>query len=941
MQIRVGQEVLSRESLLESAGLLAQYIRAQGDMLTWQKEDERIEVLDMVGGFGSTLLGHNHPELLATMQQSLSSLRPMWVQGAERPVAKQLRNALAQKLLRETGKKYSIVLLNTGTEAVEAGLKHAQYEFFQRLQHIQQHCDTNWREFKLRLARNEIQLTSEFYLECERLLQQEPIESLEELQRAVQMRNQAVFNSSGKIAAFKGDFHGKTRGSLATTYNRDARLPFIANNPDAIFIDDEAQFKATLASWQKAYFTIEFAPLRLQKKPVNLLTALIYEPIQGEGGVRPLNARYCALLNELKLSHPDVAIIADEIQCGLGRTGQFLESQAINTPNDYITLAKSLGGGLCKISALAVEQTRYHEEFSMLHSTTFADDDLSSAVALKTLAILERDELTLKAAHLGEQFTTALNALALEYPDMIADIRGKGCMLGIELAAQENHPSATIAGLDEQNMLAMAIAGHLLHRHHIRVLPSLGKRRVLRLQPSAYLDAANIALVVDALKETFELIRHHHVATLLAHLIHTDKPHSAFATAYQHPIREEAIPAGVEKVGFISHLIDEESLNEIDPSWRLFEGYEQEELNQHILPITVPGVLARRLVTSATGRKIELVLYGIQMDAESIEADRRFNQAKIVRAQVNEAYRLAREEGCRLVGFGGYTSIVTNNCCDYYYNEPATTSGNALTVAASINTILNSAQDHGINLAKATVAICGAAGNIGQVHSAILAKHCHKLLLITRNVSANNMAMTLNMICEQLYQAVSQDQQGGILVSICRDMLASRIGHEAPKVLIDELKETLLARQLVRISEHFNDCQQADIIVSNTSSPTTVIDAQHVNAHKPVLISDVAVPRDVPVDIVNARPNIKLIRGGVVNLPINPSFTLPGMLLPTGQVYACCGETMLLGLAGAFSHFSMGALTCEQVEQVQALAAIHGFELDQEKPQYDALQAAS
>ncbi|WP_249364449.1 hypothetical protein, partial [Pseudoalteromonas ruthenica] len=81
-----------------------------------------------------------------------------------------------------------------------------------------------------------------------------------------------------------------------------------------------------------------------------------------------------------------------------------------------------------------------------------------------------------------------------------------------------------------------------------------------------------------------------------------------------HPQRDDPIATGVDKVAFISHLIDQDSLNEIDPGWDVFDEYEQEELNQHILPVTLPSILARRLVTSSTGKQIELVLFGIQMD---------------------------------------------------------------------------------------------------------------------------------------------------------------------------------------------------------------------------------------------------------------------------------------------------------------------------------------
>ena len=120
-----------------------------------------------------------------------------------------------------------------------------------------------------------------------------------------------------------------------------------------------------------------------------------------------LEAADKTLLRELRARHPQLALIADEIQCGLGRTGNAVESLACELPADYLTFAKSLGGGLAKISALAVRKDLYYAEFSMLPSSTFAEDDMSSMIAKCSLEVIERDNLAGRSAQLGQTLCLA------------------------------------------------------------------------------------------------------------------------------------------------------------------------------------------------------------------------------------------------------------------------------------------------------------------------------------------------------------------------------------------------------------------------------------------------------------------------------------------------------------------------------------------------------
>ncbi len=703
---RVGLEVLDRDTLLHSAGLLVDYGQAEGDYLFWSDEDELIPVLDFVGGFGSTLLGHNHPEIVAAFKQAIDQKRPMHAQAANRVIAKQLRETMQDFLRQYTNKEYQILFLSTGTEAVEAALKHAEYEYTRRLIDAGDVLSENVRRLRYTLENQKEVLSESFFRDAEKHLKQEPIEDLDALLLAMAHRNQQAFNAMPIIAAFKGAFHGKTKGSLAHTWNRDARLPFIRNQSGSYFIQDVSEFKHELEAMQQVYYDFQFEPLRLVKKTINRLAAIIYEPIQGEGGIVRVSDENQDLLRWVKEAYPETAMIADEIQCGLGRSGHFVESSKQNLPNDYLTFGKSLGGGLCKLSALAIEKSRYYPEFSMLHSSTFADDDLSCAVGKRTLEILMRDQVAERCAQVGLYLKEHLMRLQTRYPDVVKQVRGEGTMLGLVLHSFDNNDSAVLANLNDQKMLTVVCAGYLLHEHHIRVLPPLGNRQVIRIQPSAYVSQIDLDRFIVALSELFDILHNKAVARLLAYLVHERVEQTPVV---QHPVRDEmTVTRNLKKIGFISHLIDKDSMREIDPALDVFDEESINALTQQINQVSKPGVVARRIVRGAFGYDVELVVYGIQMDANQIEDDIYHNRAKHLKAQVHNAYRQAREEGCTLVGFGGYTSIVTNNCLDFSDDFPAVTTGNTLTVACSLETLKRVASDKHIQLNQVCAAVCGA-----------------------------------------------------------------------------------------------------------------------------------------------------------------------------------------------------------------------------------------
>lgn len=937
MEYLVGQATLSRQQLLAAAGLLVEYTRAAGDRLYMDDgHGAEVEVLDLVGGFGSTLLGHHHPEIRSVVQSCLDAQRPIHAQGSQRRFAGDLHEALAAYLHQHTGQDYKVVLLSTGTEAVEAALKHANYAYAKRLQRISDGLAANMRALQTRIERGQEEITEDFLRACEPLLCQEPLTNLDELLAALVAHNQRVLNEDPFVAGFEYAFHGKTMGSLAVTWNRDARLPFLRNNKHAVFITDPSRFVDTVERRKLTYYEFGFSPLRLQERQIVSLSALIYEPLRGEGGVLDLSAAEMELLRTVRQRYPDVAIIADEIQCGLGRTGRPVESQALDLPNDYMTFAKSLGGSIAKVSALAVRADRYIDEFTMLHTSTFADDDLTCAVAKRALEIMQRDGLARRSGEIGNAFLEGLRAMQRRWPRVIKDVRGRGCMLGFELQDFSTHPSAVLSGLADEKLLGMVCSGYLLHEHRIRVLPSVGRRNLLRIQPSAYMQPDDIQVALQALQSLFELLDQGAVAPLVAFLAGTRVAPTAEVAAAVHPVRD-AGGAPVERVGFIAHLIDSDSIRQWDPSLAEFTDEQLGELRLQMQTALEPRMIARRRIRSPFGREIEMVLYGVLMDSEAIDIDMRFNKSEIIRRHVRSAYRLARLDGCSMVGFGGYTSIVTANCTQFDEEHPAVTTGNALTVATSIASMRRAARTHGISVAGAHIAIVGAAGNIGHVHATLLAAECATLTLLGRPGSLSRLRGVADDVVRELCSESGREEAaaGGLLAAVRQRRSQIAAGAQAELLVGDqlhaEIREYLFQKGLLRLVDTPQACADADIVICASNSATAFLNAGCFAADKPVLICDLAIPGDVDKASVAAARHLKLIRGGVVNLPYAPDFNLPGMLLNPGEVYACAGETLLLGLGGIRVDFSKGAIRAEQVREIEALARLHGFELDREK----------
>ncbi len=216
-----------------------------------------------------------------------------------------------------------------------------------------------------------------------------------------------------KYVAFSHAFHGRTMGSLSATWDEHYRAPFAPLIPGVTFApaDDPAALDA-LVDGETA--------------------AVIVEPIQGEGGVRPISAEMAAAI-AAACRRSGALLIADEVQTGCGRTGAFLASPALGLTADLVALGKALGAGF-PVGAAMVSRDVAAAVSAGDHGTTYGGNLLACRAALTFLDELDRGLLAAVPARSAHLFAR-LRDLASRHPGAIAEVRGAGLMAGLQCAA--------------------------------------------------------------------------------------------------------------------------------------------------------------------------------------------------------------------------------------------------------------------------------------------------------------------------------------------------------------------------------------------------------------------------------------------------------------------------------------------------------------------------
>ena len=322
--------------------------------------------LDFAAGISTASTGHCHPDVVRAIQQQAERLLHICYTDFHYPAYIELCETLAE-LAPMSGKK-RVFLTNSGAEAVETAIKLA----------------------RVRTGRQ-------------------------------------------KIVAFYGAFHGRTLGTLTLTASKPVqRIGYGPLLPEVYHTHFSTCYRCPVnrkpSSCDVQCLDLLTDSMFQHTVPPQEVAAVLVEPVQGEGGFIPPHSEFLPRLQALCREH-GILLIADEVQCGMGRTGKLFASEHFGLDPDIFILAKGIASGMPISAVIARDEVMKWNDGG--HGSTFGGNPLSCQAALATLRLL-RGGLIENAGRVGAGLLPKLRGLMDRHP-LIGDVRGIGLMIGVEI----------------------------------------------------------------------------------------------------------------------------------------------------------------------------------------------------------------------------------------------------------------------------------------------------------------------------------------------------------------------------------------------------------------------------------------------------------------------------------------------------------------------------
>lgn len=674
--------------LLEAIKLDKVYVKGEGDYLFYKDGEMLQGVLDLIGGFGANLLGHDHPKIKQAILQFIESGHPaLNNQGSQYYYPALLARELNRLFSKSTGKYFKVLFGNSGTEATEIAIHHAYFE---------------WRE-KIEKLRDE---QSRLYGGMPGL----------QVAEVWDHNIQLLENSTPCLLVVDNCFHGYSSGARSLLNHKKKRYLFsglLAPHPLNVSDADEDWEMQITQHIQNNVIELQLFQMQngsciLEPVRFSTIIASIIEPVRGEGGIYELNPAMADFF--AKQNFP---LISDEIQCGLGRTGSFPSYQQAS----YYLLGKSLGGGIEKISAILIDDRRFKPNFTKYFNSTFANGEFAAYTALSTLKIIEEDNLVEMARVKGERFKSMIQQTASRFPTIIESINGKGLIIGIHFNPLMGKDDNFLRILIDNELAGYLFSGWLLNRHHIRVLPSLSKPNSLRIEPSCYLKEEEMQVFCDALAELCALCEQKQIYELCKFLMnedpYPDKMYPVFSGLFPQQIEQPATDA--VKAGFIANFtLPHRELQIMVPDFQKASDTGLRILFKR-LQILMEGKPLKIMGLNLLDGKVHFTFYILPFGTSELEVVNRWGKKRFHIAQIQKTINKLTKEGMKCISLGAHTSIITGNGLNLAErNSCKILTGNTLTVASCLYYLNKFLKNKLINPVSAfTIAIVGASGNVG------------------------------------------------------------------------------------------------------------------------------------------------------------------------------------------------------------------------------------
>ncbi|MEM7695054.1 MAG: aminotransferase class III-fold pyridoxal phosphate-dependent enzyme [Pseudomonadota bacterium] len=317
----------------------------------------------------------------------------------------------------------------------------------------------------------------------------------EAMEAALKLAERASGKKNVKVVYAQNAFHGKTKGVLSITDSPlyQAKFPLVENVVKVPFGDLDA--------------------IRAAVKADPDIGVIVLETVQGGGGIVGAPTEFWQGLRKF-CDETGILWVADEVQCGLGRTGRFYAFEHHGVVPDITALAKSLGGGKCAMAAMIAKRDVYMKAYgkpkdALIHGpATFGGIGEACVTAIEGLNILYDEQLMENATRTGEHLLARLREIQAKYPKLIKDVRGQGLMIGLELQDMSRamplavRPMLSVLDDKLKGSLAGFLGAALLREHQILVAFTEYNRNVIRLEPPLIASIRDADTFADALDAT-------------------------------------------------------------------------------------------------------------------------------------------------------------------------------------------------------------------------------------------------------------------------------------------------------------------------------------------------------------------------------------------------------------------------------------------------------
>lgn len=477
---------------IRRTGIDAVFTSASGNYLYYDDK----KVFDFISGYGTGLMGHNHPRLIKVAKDALDSNIVFQGQRSVRKNAAILADKLNRQMKQSTNYSYVFQFANSGAEANEIALKHAFME---------KKIADNVLWEKAETA-EKVVLTMEDGAEKEKLK-----ECINDTRK--------ILSASKILVGLVDGFHGKTTGTLKLSYasNISFMVEYLGINSLYVIPNDLQDLEQKTKEIEQTIYDFDIVgtDVKARAVPYTPIIALFAEPILGDGGVVELGSKFAKAMRAV-CDKWNVPLIFDEIQCGMGRTGRFLASEYLNVFADYYCFSKALGGAISKNSVCAIKENRFIKQFGFIHSSTFNEDDYSCRISYEFLDMLfENDYEIIKTCELkGHQIHNALIEIQNKYPEFILEVRGKGLMQGFVIDNALNSKLSKYTDVQYINL----VEGYLF-KYGFRVGTTLTSGAVIRLEPSFTISEEEIKELSTVLSELGTLIQNEEFERLVEEVV--------------------------------------------------------------------------------------------------------------------------------------------------------------------------------------------------------------------------------------------------------------------------------------------------------------------------------------------------------------------------------------------------------------------------------------